>query len=1000
MDKIPIPIDLGCKAIKSIMLIQNIYRFRKESISKLNKKTALIYSTVISLVKNLENNHKNTVISTADFHEYMKQVESILEIYRKIPNLLTLSSYNFTTFTQYAYQLAFVEYKVVELVKKCGLSCCYDILKILIDPNWDVGVLNICQNYSKLLNFYNVMFVPKSVKITECSKSSNPPQLPDAKPYKNYTESLLMKLHGAELSIPICGKCLLITGYFMQDPLNLAREIFSDKIEHLKNHVSESMTDEFKNNYISQISLRDFASYKSGGLVKMMQDDHEKLLEYNKRSSFLDIYVKSSIELKLKIITLLIIGNSDNVLILKELPLLLPFLHWSVQKLFISRNKTISTSTSTSTSASTSTSTSSAIPTSVSGATSTSTSTSISTFTSSAQNDETLPYDVRIANMKCSESIRRKANDKLREINNSKENDKAVKWLDALLRIPFGIYKKEKMLRSLTEFKQQIKLFCEHRKEEVSVNTAMDVDKILQKLSEEESDSSEISDFRARWNEYKSQRNEYIRQTSAKLDCIYGQKDAKHAVRQLIGQWINGEMEGAVFGFQGPPGTGKTTLAKEGLAQCLLDDDGTARPFAFIALGGSTNGSTLEGHGYTYAGSRWGRIVETIMESGCMNPIIYFDELDKVSATANGREIISILTHLTDPVQSDCFCDKYFDGIKIDLSKALIIFSYNDADAIDPILAERITEIRFKNLVKQEKIKIGQDFLLPKILKSVGYSSSDIVFTKEAIEHIVESYVYEAGVRQLKEKLYHIAREINIQLLNNTSSNIILPYTVSVDKVDEILQKKNKMTITKIPSQPQIGWVNGLYATMTGTGGLTVIQVFNTYSDEKFSLELTGKLGDVMKESIQCAKTISWRILPASIKQELTNEWKNSPYGLHIHFPASATPKDGPSAGAAITTAVVSFLCKAYVKNNVALTGEIDLYGNVRQIGGLHSKIEGAIAAGVEKVLIPRENWHDWEDIKSAYVHLTNFTVIAVDNIQQVLSHCIVNYDSYQFCFT
>ena len=162
-------------------------------------------------------------------------------------------------------------------------------------------------------------------------------------------------------------------------------------------------------------------------------------------------------------------------------------------------------------------------------------------------------------------------------------------------------------------------------------------------------------------------------------------------------------MKGYCIGFEGPPGTGKTSLAKKGIANCLKDTDGNSRPFAFIPIGGSSNGSVLEGHSYTYVGSTWGKIVDVLMETKCMNPIIYIDELDKISRTESGREIIGILTHLTDSSQNDEFFDKYFSGIKIDLSKVLFIFSYNNFNNIDPILADRIHRVQFNNLTKMTK---------------------------------------------------------------------------------------------------------------------------------------------------------------------------------------------------------------------------------------------------------------------------------------------------------
>ena len=196
----------------------------------------------------------------------------------------------------------------------------------------------------------------------------------------------------------------------------------------------------------------------------------------------------------------------------------------------------------------------------------------------------------------------------------------------------------------------------------------------------------------------------YVNDTLNK--SVYGLTEAKNQIKRVIAQWINGEMKGYVFGFEGPPGTGKTTIAKQGISQCLRDEDGIFRSFAFIALGGSSNGSTIEGHNYTYVGSTWGRIVDILMETKCMNPIIYIDELDKISKTEHGKEIVGILTHLTDSSQNEKWCDKYFAGIELDLSKALIIFSYNDPNAIDRILLDRIHRIKTKSLNSYEKTKL------------------------------------------------------------------------------------------------------------------------------------------------------------------------------------------------------------------------------------------------------------------------------------------------------
>jgi ATP-dependent Lon protease len=450
-------------------------------------------------------------------------------------------------------------------------------------------------------------------------------------------------------------------------------------------------------------------------------------------------------------------------------------------------------------------------------------------------------------------------------------------------------------------------------------------------------------------------------------------------------------MTGVVFGFQGYPGTGKTSLAKHGIAQCIRDEDGNPRPFFFISLGGARGGSSLLGHSYTYVGSQCGKLAECLQTGKVMNPIFYFDELDKVSESSCGEEIIRILTHMTDPEQNDHIEDRYF-GIDMDLSKALIIFSYNNSSKIDEILLDRIHEIRFHPYNKYDKIQIAIRYVLPKVLKSMGFGSNDIIFSDDILTYIIEGYTIEAGVRDMKDKLLEIVRELNLRrIYHEYEEQYALPFTVSTQIVDDILKTKNKITFTSIPPKPQVGWVNGLYATAMGTGGITVIQVFSTPSDQKYHMELTGKLGDVMKESVKCAKTISWGLLNAEDRAWANETWRDG--ALHIHFPAAGTSKDGPSAGTAITLAVVSYFTRLPVRNYVAMTGEIDLYGNVRPIGGLQCKIEGAQRAGAKIVLIPRENEHEYLEFAKDF----QVSVFAVDNISQVIRVCLIGAEDKVF---
>ena len=416
-------------------------------------------------------------------------------------------------------------------------------------------------------------------------------------------------------------------------------------------------------------------------------------------------------------------------------------------------------------------------------------------------------------------------------------------------------------------------------------------------------------------------------------------------------------------------------------------------------MGGSSNGAILEGHSYTYLGSTWGRIVDILMETKCMNPIIYIDEIDKVSNTDHGREIIGILTHLTDFSQNHEFTDKYFAGIKFDLSKVLFIFSYNDANAIDRVLRDRITEINVKALTLNEKIHIVQDYSLPEILETVGYKRGDIRMQKDIIKYIISNYTNEAGVRKIREKIFELVREINLKKI--TDDYIKLPFEITEEFVKELFNDKPKVSIKRIAKLPQIGFVNGLYATVAGTGGITIIECVKTPSDRKLSLELTGQQGDVMKESMMCAKTLAWNLIPKNIKKEINDEMSSfGNFGLHIHCPEAATPKDGPSAGITITTAIISRLCNIQVHNDIAMTGEIDLHGNIHAIGGLEAKLEGAKRAGVRCCLIPKENEEDYNKIMRKRGENNSPTtngelpeVIIVSHINEVLKEAFVNND-------
>jgi endopeptidase La len=594
--------------------------------------------------------------------------------------------------------------------------------------------------------------------------------------------------------------------------------------------------------------------------------------------------------------------------------------------------------------------------------------------------------------MKCSELIKRRAREKLKEAKGTREgSEKATKYLDGLLQIPFGNYRKEKILRFMSEFCDTI--LEEHGQHSLKTESEIDAWLAMPVSVSAGTDATVVADIERLgrdWSQFKLDRKQYLTDTRQTLDdSIYGQDQAKRRIESLVAQWINGEMSGVVFGFQGYPGTGKTTLARQGLSRCLKDEHGVPRPFYHISLGGSTGANMLIGHSYTYVGSQWGKLVDCLQEAKVMNPIIYFDELDKVSDSPQGEEIIRILTHLTDPEQNEEITDRYFN-LPMDLSRALIIFSYNNRDKVDPVLMDRIYEVSFKQYCRSDKITIAKLHIVPRILRSAGFSADSLVFSQDTLGYIIESYTVEAGVRDMKDKLTEIVREVNLRRIYDVDK-YKLPYTITEELVDDILGQRHKINITEIPKVAQVGWVNGLYATSVGTGGITIIQTFDTPSDKKYSLELTGKLGDVMKESVQCAKTIGMRIFNDADRGRIDTEWSSN--ALHIHFPAAGTPKDGPSAGGAITTALISYFSRMPVRHYIAMTGEIDLYGNICAIGGLQCKIEGAQRAGVKLVLIPRDNEAGYKEFSADY----RVRVMAVDNISQIIRVALIGASDTNF---
>ncbi len=292
----------------------------------------------------------------------------------------------------------------------------------------------------------------------------------------------------------------------------------------------------------------------------------------------------------------------------------------------------------------------------------------------------------------------------------------------------------------------------------------------------------------------------YLLNVKTRLDeSVYGHVETKSTLLEIVASWItNPKATPTVIGLQGPPGTGKTTLIKDGVAKALN------RPFSMMALGGATDASYLEGHGYTYEGATWGRLAGILMETKCMNPVIFMDELDKVSETKKGEEIIGILTHLIDYSQNNAIQDKYFAGIPLDFSKALFIFSFNDESRINPILRDRIHVIRTEPSTRDSKLIIARDYLIPSILNNVRFKKDEIQFTDETIKLLIDKYAEsESGVRNLKRCLESIIMKLNTlrltyknpmissspntQLIPYALNNFKLPMTITESVVEKLL---------------------------------------------------------------------------------------------------------------------------------------------------------------------------------------------------------------------
>lgn len=440
----------------------------------------------------------------------------------------------------------------------------------------------------------------------------------------------------------------------------------------------------------------------------------------------------------------------------------------------------------------------------------------------------------------------------------------------------------------------------------------------------------------------------------------YGLKKVKERIiQQLAVMALNRKQYGSILLFVGAPGTGKTSIGQS-IARAL------GREYVRISLGGIRDEAEIRGHRRTYIGAMPGRIMEGIKRSGVSNPVIVLDEVDKLTKDYGG-DPASALLEVLDPEQNSTFTDHYMN-VPYDLSNVLFVCTANSLDTIPEPLLNRMEVINFSGYTAVEKYQIARRHLLPKALDAMGIKKNALKVTDGAIRRIIDEYTMESGVRDLKKLINTLCRTAAVQLVKNEGTTL----TVTKTNLEKYLGKKQLHHERKL-SSPEPGVVTGLAWTRAG-GEILFIE--SKLIPGKSKMIITGQLGDVMKESIQIALSLVKSLYPKESKVL-------DDHDLHIHVPAGAVPKDGPSAGITLTTALASLLTGKKVSPEYAMTGEVSLRGGVMPIGGLPEKLMAAQRAGITKVLIPADNEQDLDDVADEVKN--KLEIIPVKKVTEVL---------------
>ena len=441
----------------------------------------------------------------------------------------------------------------------------------------------------------------------------------------------------------------------------------------------------------------------------------------------------------------------------------------------------------------------------------------------------------------------------------------------------------------------------------------------------------------------------------------YGLKKVKkRIIEQLAVMSLNKKQSGSILLFVGAPGTGKTSIGKS-IAEAL------GREYVRISLGGVRDEADIRGHRRTYIGAMPGRIMDGMKKAGTSNPVMVLDEIDKLASSYNG-DPASALLEVLDPEQNNTFTDHYMN-VPYDLSDVLFVCTANSLDTIPGPLLDRMEVIRFTGYTALEKFSIAKDHLIPKAKKKAGIGEDNLIIEDDTIKALINGYTMEAGVRGLKKQISALCRHAAVELVKNNKEIL--------DVKPEDLQKyldQRPVRHEGILEKKQAGVVTGLAWTAVG-GEILFIETMLTKGKGK--VKITGQLGDVMKESVDIALSLVKSMYPESYEVFEKND-------IHIHVPAGAVPKDGPSAGITMTTALASLVNNIPVSPEYAMTGEVSLRGNVMPIGGLPEKLMAAARAGIKKVFIPDENKDDLKEVAEEV--LNELEIIPVKRVEDVLS--------------